>query len=373
MKPTRRTKIQSFLDKHIKSPLKKKKIVKNAYNICWLFERVFKRKQRLKTRDLFDYSYIFNGCSYFKCNEIYRANSLYGISASLRDYSSWNKTIKACIEHGVYFGETIIPRETSKSGLPGIITFSNFRNKYIRTVTNKPIIAIGPYIAYSSDYIDNYAEIKEKIGKTLLVFPTHSGEGITAEFDIKEFLQKVESFKKQHGFQTVMVCLYYNDILLGRHTLYEKNGYTIVSAGRRDDPLFLSRLKSFIKVSDYSLSNSVGTHIGYCVFLGKGHYLIKSSNLVYSGDLKNQAGIDEEWYKNKKEVENEFTVYHDCITDEQLRIVDKFWGLSFIKQKDELHSLLEGLEKVFIKSKKKENRFVEEAIKVFGNDSNVLK
>ncbi len=370
MKPESRDRIQSFLQKHIKSPIKRKKAISKLYNLAYFFDVIRGRKIKKKP-DLFDYTYIFKQ-KYFKCDEIYRGNSLYGISKNLKLFSNWKKPFKACIEHGVYFGKTIIPEETFESGFPGIITFSKSRNRYLREVTCKPIISIGPYIAYANHYISNYKDIKKTLGKTLIVFPTHSGEGINAEFDCGVFVSKIETFREMHGFKTVIVCLYYNDILLNRHKPYEEMGYRIVTAGRRDDPFFLSRLKSFINISDYSLSNSVGTHIGYCAFLGKGHLILKSDDLHYSGNLADQAGIDEEWYKNKKEVESAFSRYEETITSEQLKIVDKYWGTSLVKDPKELFDIFCKLEKVFKDSKGKEKMFVNTAKRVFGEPSDVF-
>ena len=49
----------------------------------------------------------------------------------------------------------------------------------------------------------------------------------------------------------------------------------VVTAGYIMDPLFLSRLKSIIQLSDLTMSNNVGTHLGYCIYLNKPHWIVR--------------------------------------------------------------------------------------------------
>lgn len=48
----------------------------------------------------------------------------------------------------------------------------------------------------------------------------------------------------------------------------------MTTAGHQLDINFLNRLKTIILLSDYTCSNSIGTHTGYCVYLGKPHLVI---------------------------------------------------------------------------------------------------
>lgn len=52
-------------------------------------------------------------------------------------------------------------------------------------------------------------------------------------------------------------------------------GYTIVCPGNRFDPRFLSYQRDMIELSGMTMSNDLGTHIGYIVALNGPHYMFK--------------------------------------------------------------------------------------------------
>lgn len=81
-----------------------------------------------------------------------------------------------------------------------------------------------------------------------------------------------------------LIYLYWKDAVLGKDKEYMDNGFTIVTAGYQSDFRFLKRLKTFIKLSDFTMSNAVGTHVGYCVVLDKPHYIF-SQKISYKSDL----------------------------------------------------------------------------------------
>ena len=55
--------------------------------------------------------------------ELYRGNLFYGIEDSIKNYANFDGNIKACIEHGVYFGNTVFDAETNYSGFNAILTY----------------------------------------------------------------------------------------------------------------------------------------------------------------------------------------------------------------------------------------------------------
>ena len=55
-------------------------------------------------------------------SEVYRGNALYGLGRVLRNYCGVVDSPKACIEHGVHFGEYVNQSETDKSELPALFT-----------------------------------------------------------------------------------------------------------------------------------------------------------------------------------------------------------------------------------------------------------
>ena len=372
MRPSLKFKAKRFLARFVKSGLTNKRIVVFASNVEYCIHP-FNVLLKTKKTDLFDYECPLKK-NYFFCNELYKGNVLYGISRAIRSYAHYDKKIFACIEHGVYFGKAQIAIETYESGLPALICFAPERKKHLREITNKPIITIGPYILYSKSYLtsDEIQQYKTRFGKTLLFFPSHSGEGIQAIYDSKELIIGIEGFKRTHGFETVIICLYYSDIELKRDIEYKEAGYIISTGGRREDPDFLPRLRALIEISDYTASNDVGTHIGYCISLNKPHTIITKERIEYSGELKSQAGIDEVSVENTNIVWSYFSEHHPEITAEQRMIVNRYWGLEEHKTPEELYDLLKKCETTFKKAKSREELFYQVALNEFGEGSSEM-
>jgi hypothetical protein len=274
-------------------------------------------------------------------------NSFYGISASLKLYSNYSKKINYFIEHGIYFGSVIHQFERDYY-LRNIITPSLVRKEHIETKTMKKVLTVGPYIHYAKEYLDeaSFIRLKEQLGKVLLVFPSHSTAKINAEFDLKLLFSKIEQLKRD--FDTIIICLYWKDIVMGHEREYLKNGYKVVTAGHMFDDNFLSRLRLMIKLSDVTVSNSLGTHLGYSIYLGKPHTIFKQKIIHDTSDKKylkyDRSIFNEETWNSfiteKRDVERFFLDYSTSISKEQYDIVDKYWGISEIKTADVLYNHL---------------------------------
>lgn len=340
-----------------KNELFRKKLIVKIYN----FKQIFKKKN--KESSLFDYNALILN-SKFYCTEYYKGNALYGIGKVIKEYCDYDKKVLGCIEHGVYFGDYINEKEAIKSGLPAVLTYGTVRNDMLRKKKSKKLIfKIGPYIKYANLLLtdDEIKNIKKKNGKTLLVFPTHSVDRVETEFDYNGFINEIKKFKERYNFKTVLVSLYYRDIELGKNKIYEDNGFIVVSNGLKEDYDFLSRQKTLITLSDYTISNSVGTHIGYSVALGIPHTIIKQK-MEYKSDSKFDVKDVPNLYLEssilqKKEVEEYFLKYSEEITKEQLQVCNKYWGLGNYKTKEQMLELLTFLAELSKKSNYHEEKY----------------
>lgn len=364
----------------VKKNYYRKKIIVIYNNMKYLILRI-----KYKNVELFDYK---NGIKNSKMysNDIYLSNSFYGISNQISQYSGYKGKICACIEHGVYFGDFISKNEVIDSGLPMVITFSNTRYKHIRENTKKMIYEIGPYINYCTSFY-NTDEYKRKLGKVLLVFPSHSIEEVACKYDSKKFIEYIDLLKINLEINEVLVCLYWKDIELGYDEIYKEWGYSIVTAGHRNDKNFLRKLRSFIEIADYTISNSVGTHVGYCISLNKPHQIFTQKIIykeLYSGGNENEFGDKTKENRNiarneMEEVEEAFSNFNLGITDLQKEICNKYWGLNLIKSQSEMKQILllseyitkktnktdKSYEKIINEiSQKEECTFIENAIRV---------
>lgn len=336
-----RESVKTLADKIVGRGRFQKKATVALCNIKALFDF------RKASDSIFDYREIIAGKRSFYLRENYRANGFYGIGMAIKRYSGYNKKINACIEHGMYWGDYCLEFEAKNSGLNGILTFGEGRYDVLKNSADVPIHMIGPYIYYAENLLneEQINKIKKAWGKVLLVFPTHSVENFQEDFDVPLFLKWIDEFKQIHHFNTVVVCIYYKDILLGRDEEYIKKGYKVVTAGYLYDPHFLDRLNTFIEISDFAVSNSVGTHLCYCVAKEKG-YVIFDQEITLNAYVKD-AIIEypkDSTGKLIKELKILFSQYHEKPTKEQVKIINYWCGLEQKKTRKELFEILKSLE-----------------------------
>lgn len=330
----------------VKNEINRKKLVVLIYNLKILF------KKTNTTCSIFDYTTLLSNKRFF-CHEFYKGNFLYGIAKNLRIYSNYNKPIEACIEHGVYFGDYINKDEVLNSGFKSIITFGDSRKKIIQKYNpNMQILCIGPYIHYAKSTLtkNEINKIKKENGKTLLFFPSHSVGGVNASYNYDSLINEINIFKNDNGFKTVLICLYYKDIENGSDIKYKNSGFKVVSAGRREDPDFLNRLKDLILLSDCTASNTVGTHVGYSICLNKPHVIFQQKikyDVVESARKKDIENINDDLaIKQKNEITEAFRVYSKKITTKQLHVCEKYWGFNHILSTKDLLDKLKELNKL---------------------------
>lgn len=263
-------------------------------------------------------------------------NNYYGNALALGSICDTTNCYNTVIEHGLFFG-SYVPEDYKSYDT--ILTFSEYRKKIIRNkYPNKEVIVTGPYIEYIAPLTLNEKDKQLIIdfNKILLVIPAHSINSVHVDFNSKKMVEDIMSFKEQHSFDTVLVCLYWKDVLLGADKYYKNLGIQTVTAGHIYDINFLARLKTIISLSSYVLTNTVGTHIGYSICLNKPLQIIKDVSLTYIEGNNNIAAKNElELRKNQdketydaaiREIENEFLIYNNGISSKQSQCINKFWG-----------------------------------------------
>ncbi len=303
-----------------------------------------------KHTSIFNYNKLVEPLPYMPI-ELVIDNNLYGIAFALKKYAGIdvNKSLDAYIEHGIFFGNLV--REDQKIWkVSQNITYSNIRKKHLLDNNiNKEILPIGPFIHYAEPLLNDieFNKIKKSLGRVLLVFPSHSIIGVNSSFSHDSFIAEIE--KRRKDFDTVLVSLYWVDVLKPELVkIYEDRGYKVVTSGHRYDLYFLSRQKTLILLSDMTMSNSVGTHVGYCIYLNRPHYIYKQNIVNVGLNKKLQKHFDSVRDQNqlqseeleKNEIIVAFSTYQDYISNEQKVIVDRFWGCSLIRNPHDLYNEL---------------------------------
>ena len=278
-------------------------------------------------------------------------SKFYGLWKSLCDYSNIKindlfYTVPMLIEHGVNFSKYF------NENIDKLYFSLFFQSEYKKAMYfNIPCFAIGPYIHYAKDYYndDEFLKIKRKLGKVLLVFPTHRTEGDLTSFDIMDFIDKCLKIANKE-YDSVVVCLYWADINNELINLYKSYGFYVCSAGFRSDNNFLNRLKSLIKLSDCTVTNDLGTNIGYSMYLNKKTLLIKTKNLY---GFMNNVSFNKDIYFNLYE---KFLTYfnysmYDLYLVERKKIYDMFWGgENYIRSESELKNIIEICYDIMLRS-----------------------
>lgn len=275
--------------------------------------------------------------------------SYYGIMYQIKKYAGIEGFCYYNVEHGLYLGE-YVEKESLGKAIKGTITFSKIRQKYLEKKNVNKIITIGPYIHYAENYYTEgkRRKIKKELGRVLLTFPPHSTKNVQATYNTEIFIKRLRDMSRD--YDTTMVCMFYKDILSGAYKPYEKAGFKIVTSGNIYDYNFLSRQKEIIGLSDYTVSASVGTHIGYCLYMGKEHRILSLSN---DGSLEdNSHDAFDKYYDGKQPANAKFLSYRNAENlllnlfsgnipaEEQRKMVSDLWGFECVKDAEKLHDLL---------------------------------
>lgn len=276
----------------------------------------------------------------------------YRMDKILKEYAKFpfNKKIHALFEHGIVYTDYCQGVVRAHEYVPSIVASRYRVNVLKKQKYYNGAYAIGPYIHYAKSLLskEELQSEKERLGKTLLVFPSHSIEGLVSKFKIDSFLDEIDKISK--NYDSVRICMYYKDVTLNRNIPYQKRGYEVVTAGHFYDYNFLPRLRSIIETSDMTMSNEIGSHLGYCIYLNKPHFLSNSSNVEHIGE-KNGENVEamvenaKKFQKTLKNNENkpkiiqEFSTYDEKINKSQYKLISYLWGFDEVKTPKELHDL----------------------------------
>ena len=285
----------------------------------------------------------------FKKSNIFNRNYTleYGLGSCLRDYVGFEKNydIKAFFEHGIIFSSDVKASVRVHESLPNVVSSDYRKNVILSQKNNNGAYAIGPYIAYAKSLLSD-EEIqyeKKRLGRNLLVFPAHSTNLLKANYNIESFCKTISDIGKD--FDSIRVCLYWKDVKNGLNKIYEKYGFEVVTAGYMNDPLFLNRLRSIIEISDVTISNELGSFIGFCFYLKKPHYMFNDKVSYEPTSESKMTKLRAKEYDNIKENQAELDYLrnllsqHNAEYDELMPLINKYFGLNNVKSKEELKNI----------------------------------
>ena len=129
---------------------------------------------------------------------------------------------------------------------------------------------------------------------------------------------------------------------------YLDAGFRVVTSGHKFDPYFLSRQRFLIRLADATASNSVGTHIGYCLYYGKPHRLITSEldensptpTAAKLATVGRSTKTDLTYTQETEEVAHQFNTTEWLITPAQRAVVSKYWGTDLVKSPEQIRRII---------------------------------
>lgn len=309
------------------------------------FQKEIYRRSQLPFNDTNDLSQPIPD-EWFYASTLDSSEALYyGALQVMLDYSGISSLtippVNLGVQHGYVF--EICDWEKSKLEKRNLVWSKKLVDMYHQHTDNPDIYAVGAAFFYAKSLLDNNqldAE-RKRLGKNLLAFPMHSQTHVDTNYDPQKFLKILTEERKR--FDTVRVCMYWKDILRGGHKVYEDAGFECVCNGHLFDPNFLCRQKSLFELADATISNGVGSHIGYSLYMSKPHLLIDDEyeyvNSQKGGDAEDLTDVSKK--DNFQRVKNAFLNNVDYkITQQQRDVIDEFWGISDMKTTEEMKNLL---------------------------------
>ena len=282
-------------------------------------------------------------------------SDFYSIGGLLKAYAGLPQSymLYGLIEHAPMLSNVVGGGFGIHESWPSIVCSPYRVNIIENTPGNHGAYAVGPYIAYAKQAYskEKLEEEKKRLGKNLLVFTSHSTTGLKSDYDIKQFCEEINAIGED--FDSIRVCLFWRDVLNGTAKHYEKEGYEVVTAGHYYDPLFLPRQKSMIETSTKTMSNHMGSYVGFCIFMNKPHYITPLSKSSFNQIKEDGEALAERQEDMSKKVAGlmqsdpeyielleAFSTNHDTITSKQRQLTDKYWGSKEIKTPREMRELL---------------------------------
>ena len=226
----------------------------------------------------------------------------------------------------------------------------------------RPVFTIGPYINYAQEIYtqQEMVRLKERFGKTLLVFPFHCYEFSKGFYDDKKFVSYVMNDLAK-DFDTVLISVYWNDVDDPIYSKFKIMGAKLVSSGFRGDPNFINRQKTIFQLSDAVCGNSFGTQIGYAMCLDK-PYMYIDTGLSYIDKMHRRTEVElahhQSFDLSLRQAVSDFVPANSETIKKRECLYSKYWGgNSELKTQSEIRAILNLGQYIFDKSHGTQSKF----------------
>ncbi len=191
--------------------------------------------------------------------EYCKINYFHGAASIFRDYAGLaaNEPLYFGVEHFIPFLEEKPHEAIIRAGLP----------KFLATTPQRAALyhALGVSSTHVSGFKSHYARrlFEREHGKFrmarqgTIAFPHKSTRTLERDYDREGYAAWLAALPQ--SYQPVVVCVFWKDVHLGAHRVFQKHGLKVVSCGHHLDGKFLLRFHDLCRHFRYSASNTIAT------------------------------------------------------------------------------------------------------------------
>ena len=229
------------------------------------------------------------------------------------------------MEHGLYLGN-YFSQNLIGSHVKEIITMSDFRVN-IAGNNGFEAIPIGPYIHYINSI---HGRIVSEDYALAILSHASTKQRTEVNIEIEDYLIKIQKRIQKR----IVVLIHPNDSVLLKSQF---RNLLITTCGLRNDPDYLRRLKNLISNSSLIITDDIGTHIGYTVYLNKPILKVKKLFNRFI-DSNTQSGKYEIMYSKEQLKLEQIKEINSLLPLEEIvhlykinNIIHELWGFKYLK------------------------------------------
>lgn len=216
----------------------------------------------------------------------------YGVDQALHAWLEVPTSIalNATLQHGVLDRGIAMPSMLQAKGLVFVYN-QQIKACFPEEAHHRVFVSGSPFMRYRQ--VKNIAQSPRAAGT--IAFPAHATHFTDINFDIEEYARSLLALPEV--YQPVTVCVYWKDILHGRHQVYLDAGLDVCTMGHIFDPFFLPRFYRTIRRFKYVTANKATSGLYLATELGLIPFLQNYANSLISLQGEGNIPTGEYHYK----------------------------------------------------------------------------
>ncbi len=186
------------------------------------------------------------------------------------------------IEHGISYQLTKLGPRVELSEGEILLLNNQVRKNRALQLNKKNVFNLGALFVL-------YQQMKgiqqDKDAKGTVCFPAHSIMTVSTEFDWDNYAQQLSQLPEE--YQPIAACIYWKDVLKGRHKFFEKYNIPTYTNGHPGDNNYAHNFYQLVKQFKYTTSNCLGSYCSYALEMNIPFFLYgEKSSFSPQGDKR---------------------------------------------------------------------------------------